>query len=325
MQGRIKALLFAGIAVFLLSAPLWLDTYPKILLTEILIFGLFAASIDLLAGIAGRTSLGHGAIFGTAAYVVAWCQLSVGMDPWTAAAAGVLGASLLALIFGFLAVRTAGVYFLLLTLALGMVVWGVAHRWVSVTGAESGLRGIVRPELLRDHDSFYWFVLAVVSVVFLSLRLLVRSQFGLVLRAIRESPVRMRTLGYNVPLALSLAFLVSGTAAGVAGVLGVFLNSFVSPSSVALTQSVKGLLMAILGGVGTLWGGFVGAAVMIVLENVVSFYTERWAMVLGTLFVLTMLFAPNGLLGLVRGRHTKQSFTKPKLGNAKAAQATNSV
>lgn len=292
-------------AVLLIVAPLLLPTYPKILLTEILIFGLFAASIDLLAGMVGRTSLGHGAIFGTAAYVVAWCQLSAGMDVWLASALGVLGASVLALVFGVLAVRTAGVYFLLLTLALGMVVWGVAYRWVSVTGAESGLRGIARPDMLVDHNMFYWFVLLVVSVVFGMMRFLVHSQFGLALRAIRESPQRMATLGYRVPYALTLVFLASGFAAGVAGVLGVFLNSFVSPTSVALTQSVKGLLMAILGGIGTLWGGFVGAAVMITLENVVSFYTERWATVLGALFVLTMLFAPGGIIGLwSRGKKT---------------------
>ncbi|HLU15569.1 MAG TPA: branched-chain amino acid ABC transporter permease [Burkholderiaceae bacterium] len=292
-------------AVLLIVAPLLLPTYPKILLTEILIFGLFAASIDLLAGMVGRTSLGHGAIFGTAAYVVAWCQLSAGMDVWLASALGVLGASVLALVFGVLAVRTAGVYFLLLTLALGMVVWGVAYRWVSVTGAESGLRGIARPDMLVDHNMFYWFVLLVVSVVFGMMRFLVHSQFGLALRAIRESPQRMATLGYRVPYALTLVFLASGVAAGVAGVLGVFLNSFVSPTSVALTQSVKGLLMAILGGIGTLWGGFVGAAVMITLENVVSFYTERWATVLGALFVLTMLFAPGGIIGLwSRGKKT---------------------
>jgi branched-chain amino acid transport system permease protein len=295
-------LLALALALFLalVSAPFWLNPYPQTLLTEILIFGLFAASIDLLAGVAGRTSLGHGAIFGTAAYVVAWCQTSAGIDPWMAAALGVMAATLLALVFGLLAVRTEGVYFLLLTLALGMVVWGVAYRWVSVTGAESGLRGIDRPEGLADNAYFYWFVLAVVLTTFLALRSVVNSQFGLALRGIKQSSTRMRTLGYNVPLTLALAFTVSGFVAGVAGVLGVYLNSFVSPSSVALAQSTKGLLMAILGGVGTLWGGFIGAGVMIILENLVSFYTERWAMVLGALFVLTMLFAPTGLLGTAR-------------------------
>lgn len=284
----------------LASTPWWLNSYPQTLLTEILIFGLFAASIDLLAGIAGRTSLGHGAIFGTAAYVVAWCQNTAGVDPWAAAVLGVLAATLLALVFGLLAVRTEGVYFLLLTLALGMVVWGVAYRWVSVTGAESGIRGVARPRGLADSAHFYWFVLAVVAVTFLALRGLVNSQFGLALRGIKQSATRMRTLGYNVPLTLALAFTASGFVAGVAGVLGVYLNSFVSPTSVALAQSTKGLLMAILGGVGTLWGGFIGAGVMIALENLVSFYTERWALFLGAMFVLTMLYAPNGLLGTAR-------------------------
>jgi branched-chain amino acid transport system permease protein len=300
MKSRYLMTLGLVLLLVLVFAPFWLASYPQTLLTEILIFGLFAASIDLLAGVAGRTSLGHGAIFGTAAYVVAWLQNSAGVDPWAAAVLGVLAATLLALVFGLLAVRTEGVYFLLLTLALGMVIWGVAYRWVSVTGAESGIRGIARPQGLADGATFYWFVLAVVAVTFLGLRGFVNSQFGLALRGIKQSSTRMRTLGYNVPLTLAVAFTASGFVAGVAGVLGVYLNSFVSPSSVALAQSTKGLLMAILGGVGTLWGGFVGAGVMIALENFVSFYTERWALFLGALFVLTMLYAPLGLLGTAR-------------------------
>jgi branched-chain amino acid transport system permease protein len=300
MKSRLMLLAGFVLVVVLISAPWLLNSYPKTLLTEILIFGLFAASIDLLAGVAGRTSLGHGAIFGTAAYVVAWCQNAAGIDPWLAAILGVFAATLLALVFGFLAVRTEGVYFLLLTLALGMIVWGVAYRWVSVTGAESGIRGIARPSGLSDDNIFYWFVLMVVAFTFLGLRGLVNSQFGLALRGIKQSSTRMRTLGYNVPLTLAAAFTASGFVAGVAGVLGVYLNSFVSPSSVALAQSTKGLLMAILGGVGTLWGGFIGAGVMIALENFVSFYTERWALFLGAMFVFAMLYAPNGLLGTAR-------------------------
>jgi len=300
MKSRLMLLAGFVLVAVLISAPWLLNSYPKTLLTEILIFGLFAASIDLLAGVAGRTSLGHGAIFGTAAYVVAWCQNAAGIDPWLAAFLGVIAATLLALVFGFLAVRTEGVYFLLLTLALGMIVWGVAYRWVSVTGAESGIRGIARPSGLSDDNIFYWFVLLVVTTTFLGLRGLVNSQFGLALRGIKQSSTRMRTLGYNVPLTLATAFTASGFVAGVAGVLGVYLNSFVSPSSVALAQSTKGLLMAILGGVGTLWGGFIGAGVMIALENFVSFYTERWALFLGAMFVFAMLYAPNGLLGTAR-------------------------
>ncbi|ROT44053.1 branched-chain amino acid ABC transporter permease [Pusillimonas sp. NJUB218] len=285
------------LAVFLLSVPHIFGEYPKTLVTEILIYGLFAMSIDILAGYAGRTSLGHGAIFGTAGYVVAYYVATVNGDPWFAMVLGLIAAVVVSAIFGALAVRTTGVYFLLLTLAMGMVVWGVAYRWTSVTGAENGLLGVTRPEALTSLDTYYYFVLAVVAVMVFIIRRFVYSPMGQALRGIKESDTRMRTLGYNVPLILAIGFVMSGFFAGVAGILIVYLNNFVSPNSVALALSTQGLLMAILGGIGTLWGGFVGAAVIILLQNVVSFYTERWMTILGLLFVLTMLFAPEGLLG----------------------------
>jgi branched-chain amino acid transport system permease protein len=135
---------------------------------------------------------------------------------------------------------------------------------------------------------------------------LVRSPFGLALKGIRESESRMRSLGYHTTRHLFLGFLFSGAMAGLAGVLYAWFNSFVSPSTVALTQSVKGLLMVIVGGVGTLFGGAVGAAVIIVLENVASSFTERWSMVLGALFVLTMIFAPEGIVGKLRAHLAKR-------------------
>jgi branched-chain amino acid transport system permease protein len=297
MHKAFKWTFLLALAIFLLCVPYLLSAYPQTLVTEILIFGLFAMSIDILAGVAGRTSLGHGAIFGTAAYIVAWSVAGAGGNPWIGALLGIAGATLLAAIFGALAVRTSGVYFLLLTLALGMVVWGVAYRWTSVTGAENGIRGVTRPAAIQDPTAYYYFVLATVSVMALVIARFVRSPFGLALRGIKESAARMRTLGYNVPLTLAIGFTLSGFFAGVAGVLAVFLNNFVSPNSVALTQSTQGLLMVILGGVGTLWGGFVGAAVMITLQSLFSFYTERWASILGLMFILTMLFAPEGLVG----------------------------
>ncbi len=308
MRTILKSSLLAALILFLLSVPYILSPYPQTLVTEILIFGLFAMSIDILAGFAGRTSLGHGAIFGASGYIVAYCVASAGADPWVASLLGIAGATLLAAIFGALAVRTAGVYFLLLTLALGMVVWGVVYRWTSVTGAENGIRGVTRPEIIQDPTIYYYFVLGVVSVMVLAIVRFVRSPFGRALGGIKESATRMRTLGYNVPLMLAIAFTMSGFFAGVAGVLAVFLNNFVSPNSVALSQSTQGLLMAILGGIGTLWGGFIGAAVMILLQNLISFYTERWSSILGLMFVLTMLFAPEGLLG--KGRVLSQRLFK---------------
>jgi len=227
-------------------------------------------------------------------------------NPWVGVALGVTAATVTAMIFALLAVRTSGVYFLLLTLALGMVIWGVCLRWTSVTGGENGLRGTVRPDWLADQRQLYYATLAVSAVAAYLMWRFVNSPFGLTLRGIRESELRMRTLGYNVPLHLFIGFTVSGLFAGVAGALYAFYNSFVSPSTVALAQSVEGLLMAIVGGVGTLFGGVIGAVLIIGLENVVSAYTERWSLVLGLMFIVTMIVAPDGVLGKINQLVTKR-------------------
>ena len=288
-----------GVAL-LAAVPLAVPGYPTTLATEMLIFATLAMSIDILAGFAGRTPLCHGAIFGVSTYVVLYYVTVENGNPWIGVALGVAAATLTAMVFALLAVRTSGVYFLLLTLALGMIVWGVCLRWTSVTGGENGIRGSIRPAWLAGQARLYYFVLAATSVMTLAMWRFVRSPFGLTLAGIRENEARMRALGYGVPLHLFLGFAVSGFFAGLAGALYAFFNSFVSPSTVGLAQSVEGLLMAIVGGVGTLFGGLVGAVIIITLESLVSAYTERWMMALGLLFIFTMIFAPSGLLGRVR-------------------------
>ncbi len=308
MSGR-AALIAAAVVIVAALLPMVLSSYQVGLATEILIFGILAMSIDILAGFAGRTSLGHGAIFGVSTYVVVYLTAQSGMSPWVALLLGVVAATAVASVFALLAVRTSGVYFLLLTLALGMIVWGVCLRWTQVTGGENGMRGDVRPAMLVGHSAFYWAVLAFTAVVSYAMWRFVRSPFGLTLRGIRDSESRMRSLGYNVPLHLFIGFTVSGVFAGVAGALYAMFNNFVSPSTVALAQSVEGVLMMIAGGVGTLFGAFVGAAAIIALENIVSAYTERWLMVLGLTFVLIMIFAPEGIIGKLRAilsRKTKR-------------------
>jgi branched-chain amino acid transport system permease protein len=264
------------------------------------IFAVLAMSIDILAGFTGRTPLCHGAIFGVATYVLVYWTSVGGGSVLAGFVLAVLAATAVAAVFGLLAIRTSGVYFLLLTLALGMIVWGVCLRWTSVTGGENGIRGSARPGLLADRVVFYYVALAVVGVATLAMWRFVNSPFGTSLLGIRDSESRMRSLGYNVPLHLFVAFTVSGFFAGIAGALYGLFNSFVSPSTVALAQSVEGLLMAITGGVGTLFGAFVGAAAIVGLENLVSVYTERWQSVMGLMFVLIMIFAPEGIVGRAR-------------------------
>jgi branched-chain amino acid transport system permease protein len=290
----------AGVLLLLAALPLVLPSYQVSIATQVLIFSVLAMSIDILAGYAGRTSLGHGAIFGVSTYVAIYWTSTMGGDIWVGIALGVAAATALAAVFALLAIRTSGVYFLLLTLALGMIVWGVCLRWTGVTGGENGLRGVGRPAFIADHVSFYYAVLLIVAPVTWIMWRFVHSPFGLTLRGIRDSESRMRSLGYHVPLHLFLAFVASGFFAGIAGGLYVLFNNFVSPSTVQLSQSVAGLLMAITGGIGTLLGSFVGAAAIIVLENTVSVFTARWPSVLGLTFVLIMIFAPEGVVGRAR-------------------------
>lgn len=295
-------LLAAGALLAFAAVPLLLPTYQVSVATQVLIFAMLAMSVDILAGYAGRTSLGHGALFGVSAYVTVYWIAMAGGSPWAGVALGILAATALAAVFALLAIRTSGVYFLLLTLALGMVVWGVCLRWSTVTGGENGLRGAVRPAALSGQAAFYYAVLAVAAVAGFAAFRFVNSPFGLTLRGIRDGEGRMRSLGYNVPLHLFIAFTLSGTLAGIAGALNALFNEFVSPATVSLAQSVQALLMAIVGGVGTLIGAVLGAGVIITLENVVSGYTERWPTVMGLMFVLLMIFAPEGILGRILGR-----------------------
>jgi branched-chain amino acid transport system permease protein len=297
---RARLIAVATAAALLLALPLALPGYQVSIATQILIFSVLAMSIDVLAGFAGRTPLCHGAIFGMASYVTIYWTTTLGGPLWAGMLLGVCAATVLAAVFALLAIRTSGVYFLLLTLALGMIVWGVSVRWTSVTGGENGLRGPGRPEWLRDHVHFYYAVLVVVAPVTWAIWRLVHSPFGLALRGIRDSESRMRALGYDVSLHLFVAFTVSGAFAGIAGALYAVFNDFVSPSTVQLSQSVSGLLMAITGGIGTLLGAFVGAAAIILLENVVSLFTARWPTVLGITFILIMIFAPEGIVGRAR-------------------------
>lgn len=300
------ALIIAALAA-LACVPAVLPGYNTTLVTEMLIFATLAMSIDILSGYAGRTPLCHGAIFGVATYVVLYYATVGNGNVWAGVLLGVAAGTLTAMVFALLAIRTSGVYFLLLTLAMGMIVWGICLRWTSVTGGENGLRGSVKPEWLADQARFYWFVLAVTALMTLAMWRFVTSPFGLTLRGIKESESRMRALGYNVPLHLFIGFAVSGFFAALAGALYAFYNSFVSPSTVGIAQSVEGLLMAIVGGVGTLFGALIGSALIIWLENFVSLYTERWSMVLGFAFILTMIFAPEGILGKLRAFY---SFSK---------------
>jgi branched-chain amino acid transport system permease protein len=288
-------------------APL-LPSYPLTLLTQAVIVAILAMSLDLLLGYTGLASLGHAAYFGIAAYTVGILSTEYQRGFVTCLVAGVVLAGATAAVFGLLAIRAAGTYFLMITLALGMVVWGLAFRWVSMTKGDNGIAGIPRPELglpwsLWSPLPFFYLALAALVLAWALLALVVRSPFGLSLKGIRDSETRMRALGYNVWLHKYLAFVLSGVFAGFAGVFWGYYNGFVSPVDVQLVTSVETLLMVALGGPGTLGGSALGAMVIVFLKNFVSVYTKRWLLILGAVYIGVILFAPRGVFGAFRRQH----------------------
>jgi branched-chain amino acid transport system permease protein len=294
-------LLIAGLVVAagipLLAGEFWIT-----LLSQIMIFGLLALSADLLLGHAGLFSLCHAAFFAVAAYTTAILQVRYGATTALAAPAGILAGTLLSFVFAC-AVRTRGVYFILITLAFGYIVWGVAYRWASFTGGDNGVTNVPFPALgalrVTGATQYYYVVLAAVALCALAYRALVTSPFGLTLRGIKSSESRMRSLGYDVGRHLYVAFVLSGIIASVAGVLYVYYNRFINPVAASFPVSVEAVLMAIVGGSGTILGPFLGSGIILILRNWVSGFFHYYTAVLGIVFIVTVLWAPQGIMGLV--------------------------
>jgi branched-chain amino acid transport system permease protein len=296
----------AGVVVLALL-PLALSSYQLGLATKMLIFALFAMSLNLILGYAGLPSLGHAAYFGVGAYAVGLLAVRVVDNFWLDFGAGLLAAGVTSALFGLLALRAQGAYLLMITLALAQVLWGIAFGWRWLTGGDDGLPGVPRPGAglpwsLSSGPSFYYFVLVVFVVATAALWVIVRSPFGAALVGIRESERRMQVLGYNTWLYKYVAFVLAGLIAGVSGNLFVYYNGFVSPAYLSIVFSAMALIMVILGGAGTLLGPALGSAAIVFLENVISASTERWLTVLGLIYVAVTLFAPAGIMGFLRAR-----------------------
>ena len=289
-----KGWLFSGV-IFLLI-PLVAGEYYVNLASQIFIFALFAASINLLLGYGGLATLGHSAYLGVAAYISALFALKLGAGHWLAAPAAILGTTLMAAGFGLIALRATGLGFLMLTLALSQVLWGTALHWVSMTDGDNGLRGLTRPFGADDATSFYYFAFAVTAFSIWMMARFVSSPFGAALQGTRDQPRRMSALGHNVWLIRWITFVYAGLWGGVSGLLFVYYHKYIHPVSLSLANSAEGLLAVIAGGSGTLAGPLVGAAIVMLLKNYVSAYVERWNMLLGFVFVFIVVFMPEGVV-----------------------------
>ena len=292
----------AVVLAVLVALPFGLSEYYVSLATRMIILALFAMSLDLLLGYAGLASLGHAAFFGVSAYAAALLVLRAGWNPWLSLVAGIALATLTGALYGLLALRARGTYFLMITLALAQVLWGIAFGWRTMTGGDDGLPNVPRPELVAATLPFYYFTLLTVGLGAGLLFCIVRSPFGYALRGIRESETRMLALGYDAWLYKYLAFVLASAFAGLAGAMYAYYNQFVGIDYLHVVRSAEALLMVILGGAGTLLGPAIGAALIVLLENVISAYTQRWLLVLGAIYVVVTLLAPRGLVGLVTER-----------------------
>jgi len=290
----------AVIVAALAALPFVAGDYYINLASQILIAAVFALSLNLLVGYGGLTSLGHAAYMGVSAYVSSWLYLKLGFGHLAAAPLALAGTTLMAALFGLIALRASGISFLMITLALGQVLWGLAFRWVSVTNGDNGLSGLTRPMPfgidLTGATAFYFFALLVSIASTVCIATLAYSAFGAVLRGTRDQPRRMLALGHNVWLVRYLTFVSAGFWAAVSGLLYVYYHKFIHPQALGLTNSAEVLLMVIAGGSGTILGPVVGAALVVLLKNYVSAFVERWTMLLGFVFLAIVLFMPDGLV-----------------------------
>jgi len=302
----------AAVAVWIAIAtfPQWSrdwesSRYATSVIRDVLIFAIFAGSLDLLVGRAGLPSLGHAAFFGAGAYAAAIVgqrlatnELLVGLG------AAALVAGLLALVIGALAVRALGIFFLMLTLALAQMVYAIAYQATELTGGSNGLAGVRRPSLfgidLASAEALYLLVAVVFALVTLLLWRVTRSPYGRALTGIRENERRMRALGYDTRTLKLSVFVLAGALAGIAGALSAYAFRFVSPNDVALGTSVTGLVIVLVGGAGTLLGPLLGAAVVLFIERVLSSSIGFSQTVLGVVFILFVVFARQGLAGIIR-------------------------
>ena len=295
-----------GVALFgLATVPLWVgNSYYIDVASQILLFAVFALALNVLVGYGGLVSLGHAGLFAVSGYT-AGLMLQAGFGHAAAIAGAVLATLLTSAVFAVLALRSTGIGFLMITLALGQILWGIAYRWADLTNGDNGVSISTRPApfgiSLAGAPSFYYATLVFFLLALATMAAFVRSPFGASLRGTRDQARRMTALGYNVWLIRFVAFLFSGLWCSVAGLLYLYNKQFISPQVSALQASAEVLLMVISGGTATLLGPISGAAIVVVMKYVVSAYVVRWNLVLGVIFVAIISFMPEGLVpGSVR-------------------------
>jgi branched-chain amino acid transport system permease protein len=311
--------LAAGVILVLLLQG---NGFTSTLVLDMLVYAIAAMSLDFLGGYAGLISLGQAGFLGVGAYGVAIAEVHA-YSPWAAVGIGLGVVLALGLVLGIVAVRVKGISFVIITLAMGQVLWGLAYQWVGLSEGDNGIPLSTLPSIgpldLNNGLTLRMTVLAVFAVVALLLMTMAGSPFGLSLRGVRSNEARLAALGYRTGLHRYLAWVIAVFFTGVAGVLYVFVNQLISPTTMDFSANGLFVVMVVLGGLGSIWGPALGAVVIVLFQQELSLYVSRWQTLMGLTLIAVVLFSPGGFWGLVRaiGRRRDAVIARLQEGGAR--------
>ena len=312
---KIISIVFLLIVAF--TIPLWLESYWTQTVTMGMIIGITAMSFILLTGYCGIVSFAQMSFYAMAAYVFALTTKDLQWPTYINIPLAILGAVILSAIFGAISIRSHGIFFLMMTLALSQLFSGLMLDWQTVTHGYSGFTGVVRPSIfgfsLTKTNPRYYTTLVILIICYLILLRIVNSPFGLSLQGMQDNTRRMKALGFNTDLRRFVAILISGFFAGIGGLLGIFSTASVAPATGDLSANVMVLMAALIGGIWRLEGGILGGIIVIFLINFTKQFTSRYWLIIGVIFILIMIFLPNGLLGI----NIKAMMSRKKIGYKK--------
>jgi len=287
----------AGLLLILLVLPFFIPRFYVYILALIYVTALLAMSLNLVVGHGGLFQFHHGVFYGVGAYTVALMLKKTSLPMWAGFIAGPIVAAMIGLIIGWLCVRLSRLYFGMLQISLGSLIWVIVFRWYSLTGGDDGIPGIPMPSLLSSSKNSYYFILIILVICLIIMYLILKSPFGNTLQAIRDNPQRCEAIGINVKRHQLIAIVIATFFAGIAGVLFVALERCVFTDLLFWTFSLEIFIMCLLGGWFTFAGPILGAAIMVALRTFVGIFTEYWTLVLGIILILIIFFLPEGVMG----------------------------